>query len=603
MSSTPYRPDIDGLRAVAILPVVAYHAWPAAVPGGFVGVDVFFVISGYLITRIVLAPGFSFADFYCRRVRRIFPALLVVIAATLAIGSTFLSPDGFHNLLAHAIGGGLFVANVVSYHDAGYFSGASDLKPLVHLWSLGVEEQFYLAWPLLAWIAVRRGVLSRTIAVGAVASFALFLWLSDADPRAAFFLSPSRFWELLAGALLVNVALPARWASIASIAGLALIAASVAFISSETEFPGLLMLGPVAGACLVLLSPGARFGGGLLSSRLLVSIGLASYPLYLWHWPLLSLLRNFERSPPALAIAGVVALSVILATATRRIVERPLARLRLRPVAAALATAMLAAVTLTSVRYSTLPVEGREMANAACTRRFPHQPPGLWSCLLSKDAEPTVLVLGDSHAHHLYEGLAQALPAEAVLSIGACMPALGIVFHERADAVGACFNDAFGLQSDYLNAHVTNASSLKWVVLSAMWRPFDASGNEIDYWTGKRASTFVPTAPTPLQAYVSALERQIERLGAVPITVVLDTPRRGLDVDTQRQRQAPFRAAVAELSKRHANVRVFDPMPVLCTGPWCRWNELRDVNHLSRLGSITVATAMVAQAGPPQRAP
>lgn len=603
MSSTPYRPDIDGLRAVAILPVVAYHAWPAAVPGGFVGVDVFFVISGFLITRIILAPGFSFADFYCRRVRRIFPALLVVIAATLAIGSTFLSPDGYRNLLTHAIGGGLFVANIVSFHDAGYFSGASDLKPLVHLWSLGVEEQFYLAWPLVVWVATRRGVLVRTIAVSAFASFTLFLWLSDADPRAAFFLSPPRFWELLAGALLVNVALPARWTDIASIAGLALIAASVALISSETEFPGLLMLGPVAGACLVLLSPGARFGATLLSNRLVVSVGLVSYPLYLWHWPLLSLLRNFERAPSAIAIAGVVALSVFLAVATRLIVEKPLVRLRLRRVAAAWGTAMLAAVMLTSVRHATLPVEGREMVNSACTRRFPYQPPGLWSCLLSKDADPTVLVLGDSHAHHLYEGLAQALPADAVLSIGACMPALGIVFHDRAEAVGACFNDAFGLQSDYLNAHVTNAPSLKWVVLSAMWRPFDASGKEIDYWTGKAASTFVPTAPTPLQAYVSALERQIERLGSVPVTVVFDTPRRGLDVDTQRQRQAPFRAAVVEMVKRHGNVRVFDPMPVLCTGPWCRWNELRDVNHLGRIGSATVAAAMVAQAGPPRRVP
>ncbi|MEO8312569.1 MAG: acyltransferase, partial [Caldimonas sp.] len=334
MSATPYRPDIDGLRAVAVLAVVAYHAWPQALPGGFVGVDVFFVISGYLITRILLAPGLSFADFYRRRIRRIFPALLIVLASTLAIGATFLPPDNFRNLLAHTIGGGLFVANFVSYHDVGYFNGAAELKPLVQLWSLGVEEQFYLVWPLLVGFAVRRGVLTRALVVGALLSFAAFAWLSEADPRAAFYLSPPRFWELIAGALLVGVAVPARWTTAASSLGLALIAASVVFIASETEFPGVLLLGPTLGACLIIAAPGTHPAGRLLSSRAAVAIGLISYPLYLWHWPLLSLLRNFERSPSNAAIAAVVAMSLLLAGLTWWIVERPLARWRLRPVAA-----------------------------------------------------------------------------------------------------------------------------------------------------------------------------------------------------------------------------------------------------------------------------
>ena len=211
MSATPYRPDIDGLRAVAVLAVVAYHAWPHALPGGFVGVDVFFVISGFLITRIVLAADFSFARFYARRIRRIFPALLIVLAATVAVGATFLPPDNLRNLFVHTIGGGLFVANLVSYHDVGYFNGVAELKPLVHLWSLAVEEQFYLLWPALVWLAVRNRILVPTIAIIGVASLALFLWWSERDPRAAFYLSPARFWELLAGAMLVRVALPDRW--------------------------------------------------------------------------------------------------------------------------------------------------------------------------------------------------------------------------------------------------------------------------------------------------------------------------------------------------------------------------------------------------------
>ena len=486
----------------------------------------------------------------------------------------------------------------MAYHDVGYFnSGAAELKPLVHLWSLGVEEQFYLVWPALVWIAVKKGVLTRAIVVGALLSFAAFAWLERGDPRAAFYLAPSRFWELLAGALLVGVAVPARWASAASSLGLALIAASIVFIASETEFPGILLLVPTLGACLVVAAPGAHPAGRLLSSRAAVAIGLISYPLYLWHWSLLSLLRNFQRSPSAQAIAAVLALSLLLAALTWRMVERPLARWRLRPVAAGLAAAMLAAVGLSSATYATAPAESNVVSDAACTSRYPFRPDGLWFCRLSKDAEPTVLLLGDSHANHLHEGVAAAFPADAVLTIGACMPTIGLLYRERAESTEACANDNFKVQSEYLRRHVTGAPSLRWVIVSAMWRTFDDAGREIDYWSGKPVSTFEPVTGSALDSYVAALERQIEQLGPVPVTIVLDTPRRGLAVDLQRQRQAPFDRAVAVMAQRHANVRVLDPMPVLCTGPWCDWHLLRDANHLSRFGSVTVARAIAGAAG------
>src|SRR6188472_1724703 len=220
MSATPYRPDIDGLRAVAVLAVVVYHAWPHALPGGFVGVDVFFVISGYLITRILVAPDFTFAGFYRRRVRRLAPALLLVVATTLLVGAMILPPDGLRRMLGHAIGGTLFVANFVSYADAGYFGGDADLRPFLHLWSLGVEEQFYLVWPVAIWLALRHGAVTRLVFIGAAASFAAYVWLGEHDPRAAFFLPWSRFWELLAGALMLKVELPRPWAGVASTLGL-----------------------------------------------------------------------------------------------------------------------------------------------------------------------------------------------------------------------------------------------------------------------------------------------------------------------------------------------------------------------------------------------
>jgi len=603
MSATPYRPDIDGLRAVAVLAVVAYHAWPRALGGGFVGVDVFFVISGFLITRILLAPDFSFASFYARRVRRIFPALLIVLAATAAIGATFLPPDNLRNLLVHTIGGGLFVANIVSYHDVGYFNGVAELKPLVHLWSLGVEEQFYLLWPVLVWLAVRKKVLAPAIAIVAVASLALFLWWSERDPRAAFYLSPARFWELLAGAMLVRTAVPERWRGAAAATGLALIAASAVLLSAETELPGMLMLVPVAGACLVVASPGAHRAGRLLASRAAVAIGLISYPLYLWHWPLLSLLRNFDRAPSTAAICATVALAFVLATLTWRTVERPLVALRLRPLAATLAAAMLAGVGLAAAAREAMPAESNEIANAACTARYPFRPDGLWFCRLSKDTAPTVLLLGDSHANHLYDGVAEVFPNDAVLAIGACMPTVGLVYPGRADGGDACVNERFAVQSEYLQRRAIEKAPLRWVVLSAMWRSFDAEGREIDSWTGAPTSTFGPVTGSALDAYVAGIERQLDRLGNdVAVTIVLDTPRRGLAVDVQRRRQAPFRQRIVALAQRRANVQVLDPMTTLCGDTWCAWNRLRDANHLSHAGSVVVARAL-AERGAALKAP
>ena len=596
MSATPYRPDIDGLRAVAVLAVVAYHAWPRALGGGFVGVDVFFVISGFLITRILLAPDFSFASFYARRVRRIFPALLIVLAATAAIGATFLPPDNLRNLLVHTIGGGLFVANIVSYHDVGYFNGIAELKPLVHLWSLGVEEQFYLLWPVLVWLAVRKKVLAPAITIVAVASLALFLWWSERDPRAAFYLSPARFWELLAGAMLVRTAVPERWRGAAAATGLALIAASAVLLSAESELPGMLMLVPVAGACLVVASPGAHRAGRLLASRAAVAIGLISYPLYLWHWPLLSLLRNFDRAPSTAAICATVALAFVLAALTWRTVERPLVALRLRPLAATLAAAMLAGVGLAAAAREAMPAESNEIAYAACTARYPFRPDGLWFCRLSKDTAPTVLLLGDSHANHLYDGVAEVFPNDAVLAIGACMPTVGLVYPGRADGGDACVNERFAVQSEYLQRRAIEKAPLRWVVLSAMWRSFDAEGREIDSWTGAPTSTFGPVTGSALDAYVAGIERQLDRLGNhVAITIVLDTPRRGLAVDVQRHRQAPFRQRIVALAQRRANVQVLDPMTTLCGDTWCAWNRLRDANHLSHAGSVVVARALAEQ--------
>ncbi len=326
-----YRPDIDGLRAIAVVSVVGYHAAPQWFPGGFIGVDIFFVISGYLISSIIFggldAGSFSFADFYARRVRRIFPALLLVLAASYAVGWFWLFDDEYKQLGYHIAAGAGFVSNIALLGERGYFDNAADTKPLLHLWSLGVEEQFYIAWPALMWLALRARVnRPALIAVIATASFALNIYESTIDAAMDFYSPLTRFWELLTGAaLLFATTRPTVGANARAWAGMALFVAGFALVNNERAFPGAWALLPVLGAAaLISAGPQAWLNRVALSSRPLVWVGLISYPLYLWHWPLLTFARIVEGGAPPLATRfGLVALSVALAWLTYRLLERP----------------------------------------------------------------------------------------------------------------------------------------------------------------------------------------------------------------------------------------------------------------------------------------
>ncbi len=335
-----YRADVDGLRALAVGLVVAYHAFPSWVKGGFIGVDVFFVISGFLISSIIFdqlaTNSFSISDFYARRVRRIFPALILVLVVSMAAGWFVLLADEFRQLGLHAAAGIGFVANFVLWSESGYFDSAAEHKPLLHLWSLAIEEQFYLLWPLVAMWAWRHG---RTgawlIAVLAAASFASNVALIRGDSVEAFYAPYTRFWELICGAMLALtqrtwqqrvVGWSHRYGSAASVVGLSVILAFAFGVSASPSFPGWLAVIPVIGALLIIAAGERSFvNRRLLSIRIVVWIGLISYPLYLWHWPLLSFLRIVQGGlpPPELKLAAV-ALAVVLAWGTYRWIERPI---------------------------------------------------------------------------------------------------------------------------------------------------------------------------------------------------------------------------------------------------------------------------------------
>ncbi|PKH70109.1 O-antigen acetylase [Stenotrophomonas sp. Betaine-02u-21] len=456
MSANKYRPDIDGLRSLAIAPVVLYHAGVPAFTGGFVGVDVFFVISGYLITSILareISEGrYSLASFYERRIRRIFPALLLVIAFTLAAAPLFLLPSEFINLGRDAIASLLFVANINFWLQTGYFAADAESRPLLHMWSLGVEEQFYVFAPLLLYVIFRYIPKLKFAAVGFafIFSLAACVYFTPSMPGASFYLLPTRAWELLAGSMLALQAFDQRKMSssersvlapnILGCLGLVLVVAPVFLYSKMTVFPGVAAIAPVVGAALLIYSGESSSVGRLLSVRPMVGLGLISFSLYLWHWPLVVIFRNAGWLDDSIGKGVVIALSLALAWLTTKYVEAPTRnRERFTPRGLASAVGGVAVVLVgLSIFYSSLngcPARFSSEVVAydkARNDRSPdrercHFDPGLPSldqaCVLGA-GDATLAVWGDSHGVELAKAISEAGYSVQELTYSSCPPAL-----------------------------------------------------------------------------------------------------------------------------------------------------------------------------------
>ena len=434
-----YRPDIDGLRAIAVLLVVIHHAFPASLQGGFIGVDLFFVISGYLISTIIfqnLENGtFSFLDFYKRRVKRIFPALILVLLTSFVYGWFTLLPSDYKQLGKHMAAGAAFVSNFAFWNESGYFDGGSKLKPLLHLWSLGVEEQYYIFWPLIVLFAWKRKLnMFKVCATLFVLSFAINLFTAKSYSIAAFYSPLSRFWELLIGSTLAYTALNATntvksktWNDASASIGVLLLAAGVYFINPERRFPGFWALFPtIAAYLLIKAGPNAWFNRVVLSNRLLVWVGLISFPLYLWHWPLLVFAELHEGKTPSISVrALMIAAGILLAWLTYRFVERPIRFGKL------LVETKKVPVGLCGILLAVALVGGYTYAQNGFESRFPkfiqeilknqpwlHEGWRMNTCILDqghpsseyaescvdKDKRPMVFLWGDSHAAALYPG-------------------------------------------------------------------------------------------------------------------------------------------------------------------------------------------------------
>ncbi|MDU8459085.1 acyltransferase family protein [Pseudomonas syringae group sp. J254-4] len=489
----PYRSDIDGLRALAVLSVVIYHAFPSVLTGGFIGVDVFFVISGYLISSILIkdfnSAQFSISGFYQRRIIRLFPALITVLLFCVVFGWLALLPDEYKSLAKHVVSGAGFVANLTLWSEASYFDVAAEAKPLLHLWSLGVEEQFYLVWPVVLLVVWKKPTrLTVSLLAIIVASFALNIYQASNNPTADFYSPLTRFWELLVGALIAanidRVSLGEKSANIVSVCGMLLVLVGLVTITSKDAYPGFLALIPVSAAAMLIAS-GRRGVANriILSNPLMVGVGVISYPLYLWHWPLLSFSRIVESATPCLTIrVTVLFLSFVLAFATYKFIETPFRKGRVgrRQSVLALSSAMILIASFSAVVYVADGVSTRSGANPVV-----HHPADLgrdpylqyitnhfsrcadpvllnlsvldtsygFRCFQSQPNIPIeVLLLGDSHAEHWLPGLSDQLRGVSVGSlIQPDLPSMGSELFKNAIPA------------------ISSRTNIKTVIISAMW--------------------------------------------------------------------------------------------------------------------------------------
>jgi peptidoglycan/LPS O-acetylase OafA/YrhL len=630
MALSNYRPDIDGLRAVAVLAVVLHHLSAPLMPGGYVGVDVFFVISGYLITGIISREieegSFTFARFYERRARRIFPALFAVLAVTLVAGYFFLLPSDYAGTLRGALGTLFFATNIVFWRDmaAGYFAATdAGLNPLLHTWSLAVEEQFYVFLPvmlLLCYRYFRRHIVLILIACAVVSLVGAAL-LVQSKSVAVFFLLPFRAWELLIGSLLAFNTLPtlkSRFVrEVVAGAGLLVILAACFLYDSKTTFPGLAALAPVLGAASIIHAgaSGPSLAGRLLQWRPVVYIGLISYSLYLWHWPLIVLVRYAMGMEPITPyIPVLVAASLALGSLSFHFIEKPF-RWGVHITSQIIftsSTVFVSVLALTSVIGLMRGGFVERFAPAVArfdAARWPEIPyvncnltPVEAGCMLGRsDRAPNVLLWGDSHLLAWAPALNDSLAtqgARAVLAYSSlCPPMLGV---DNANKV-ICPEQNLAVKN-YLMANL----EVKTVVISAFWSTYFHEDGPLTAQAGNPPAKGTDAAKNALASTIQWLRdngRQVVLIGpvpvyakSVPLALALEEAygRQFLHSSAQEQKKknVSFFEVVDAVQRVGTSFQFLDPIQWLCAVDCIVMKKdvslYRDSNHLSVAGAMAL---------------
>jgi peptidoglycan/LPS O-acetylase OafA/YrhL len=642
LARTDYRPEIDGLRAVAVLAVVGFHAFPDGIKSGFVGVDIFFVISAYLITTLLLLNlkrgRFSYTGFYIRRINRLFPALLLVLAGSLVAGWLLMAAFEYKLFGKQVAAASVYLSNFLLWHEAGYFDVDSELKPLLHLWSLAVEEQFYLLWPpVLVFAWMRKWNLVRMIGLVALLSFAIDLFELDRDAVGTFFSPATRFWELAAGGLLAAIEerspglLPNHKDLLAGL-GFALLGAGFLLIDDKAPFPGWLGWLPCGGAFFVIAAgPTAWLNRRILALRPMVWIGLISYPLYLWHWPLLSFAHILDTSVPSLVTCvALCGLAFPLAWATYAFVEKPVRFGKGGGGKALVLLAMLLVVGALGMGVYLLqgfpgrtfigekrPPVVREPGDprAGCDDRdkLPAELAGLCMVHLKAGARPRIVVWGDSHAEVWAVPLAELARARGfeliVLHHDACPPIEGVwrpagnaslTPCETPDIMRRIEDDVVALKPDIV------ILAARWSLYSHGWirngRLLKANGFVTD------VPVAAATLETSRQALARQIPRSIEKLQAAGIRVVVvkNPPVLNWEVTNTRKSLAEVQVTAADHAARSrftddvfakiTDLAVFDPSADLCRDTCAVERQGRllyfDDNHLSQPGAIAYVDAL-----------
>lgn len=648
-----YRADIDGLRALAVVPVVLFHAGFETFSGGFIGVDIFFVISGFLITGIIygemLAGHFSILAFYERRVRRILPALCAVLAFALIAGWFILLPGAYQSMSESALATAAFASNIYFKRQTGYFADSADMLPLLHTWSLAVEEQFYIGFPLLLLALMRWGrpFLIPLMLAATVASFALSVWALTPYPEATFYLIVTRAWELAIGALLAMGAVPAAWSSntvlrerIAA-AGLALIVVPIFAYTKETAFPGLAALPPCLGAGAIIwagMSPTAStpvassptFVSRLLALSPIVFVGLISYSLYLWHWPMLVFARHLTVSAHLDKIAAIVAivLSFIAAAASWRYVERPFRdrslwnRAQLFKAAAAGTGALVAMAAGIMLRQGVPARFDQPVLKVAST--VPYSPKGsncLNKPLLNGDIAPecrfgrvdkyqpnaplSFVLWGDSHsaaAVPVFDAIGERTGMAGGISAFTACPALS---HAASQIFGSRHRRDCWTHNKRTLDYITNSPSIKFVVLCGYWKKYFREARMYDM-SGPTEKRVMGDASRKL--LLAGLEQTIERLIAagkrvvildklpepgflVPWTMAMSMPRSKPLPVVARPSQSEFGDDLQTVFEKNNVIEIRMDEPI-CAGNTCKITDglnpiFGDEHHISEYGAKT----------------
>jgi peptidoglycan/LPS O-acetylase OafA/YrhL len=625
-----YRPDIDGLRAVAVLAVLGFHAFPDYFPGGFVGVDVFFVISGFLISSIILRQlrrsTFTLADFYSRRIRRIFPALMIVLVACLAFGWFALLPDELEHLGKHTAAAATFVSNFALWLESGYFDRAAELKPLLHLWSLGIEEQFYLVWPvLLLLLTKQRHNVAITVALLTAASFGLSVAVSQESPTANFYFPFSRFWELGLGCLLAVVRESpgsltgwlreeahrfnldriardlsfsglsnASWSSFAHsvlpVVGIGLIGAAIFLFNRDTTFPGWATLLPTVGAMCVIWARGdSWFQRRILACAGMVLIGVISYPLYLWHWPLLSFATILEAgTPDSIVRAVAVVLSIALAWLTFKFFEHPIRARRSTRVTWSLVGALAAFGVAGLAIHAASGFEDRfdlsvhairpgPRTNSLCVDNFPEDR-NFNYCKSTSTAPPAAVFLGDSRTQSVYDGVADLMGSGypmTLLARGGCPPLLNMPFQyskeKDCDDVWNNFLDYVrGVKPPLVVIVGGGSTILKASVADPTMRDVPVRIREKAFRQGL-AALVAALQRTSRVIYV----RELPQFDSAPSCFLrrVRLPRSEcaptVDRSVVEEELASYNRVVDDVGRRFPDLEVVDSIPALCSARIC----------------------------------